>query len=261
MRLKINEGPNRIYPIDELRGLAILGMVALHGLYYYEMIFGERLLFLSHPFVRFLAIAGGGLFIFISGISCSFSRSNLKRGLQVLGLGILISLVTYGLWKGFDQRNTFIFFGILHLLGSSMILFGILEKPLKKARPLLWAALLSGLFALSWMMVYKGLFREEVLGLEPVRALYDMNLLYLAGYPNWRFFPPVDFYPLLPWTLLFFVGGFLGAWVVRRRLPQPFYRPHARFLVFCGQHTLAIYLIHPLVLYPLVLLFYALFGA
>ena len=260
MGLKIKEGPGRVYAIDEIRGIAILGVLVVHGLYYYEMIFRVRLGLVDHPAFVFLAVAGGGLFIFISGVSCSFSRNNVRRGLIALGLGMAISLATLILWKGFGQRDTFIFFGILHLLGTSMILFGFLEGPAKKARPMPMAALFSGLFALSWLMVYRGLFREEILGFPPFKAIFDMNLMYLAGYPNWRFFPPVDFYPLLPWVLLFFAGAFLGIAMTRRRLPESLCRIHARFLVYCGQHTLVIYLVHPLVLYPLMLLLHRLAG-
>lgn len=258
MGLKIKEGPGRVYAIDEIRGIAILGVLVVHGLYYYEMIFGTRLLIVDLAAFQFIAIAGGGLFIFISGVSCSFSRNNVRRGLVALGLGIAISLVTFVLWKGFGQRDTFIFFGILHLLGASMILYGLLEGPAKKLRPLPAAALSAGLFTLSWWMVYRELFRDAILGLPAMKALFDWNLLYLAGYPNWRFFPPIDFYPLLPWVLLFFTGAFLGIAMVRRKLPEALCRIHSRFLVFCGQHTLVIYLVHPLVLYPLMLLWHRL---
>jgi len=256
--MKIKEGPNRIAAIDEIRGIAILGMLVFHGIVYYEMIFRVHLAFVRIPLVEFVLIAGGGLFIFISGVSCSFAKSNIRRGMICLGFGLLISAITFIMWKGFDQQNTFIFFGILHLLGVSMIVFGLTEKAVKKSSehhsPLIGFFAFSGLFAISYLMVYRELWEQAVFSLEPVKTLYQWNLLYVAGYPNWSAFPPIDFYPILPWILLFFAGGYAGIWIVKHKLPDWITRVHIRPLVYCGQHTMVIYLIHPLVLYPAILL-------
>lgn len=256
--MKIKEGPNRIAAIDEIRGIAILCMLAFHGVVYYEMIFRAHVAFVRIPLVEFVIIAGGGLFIFISGVSCSFSKSNIRRGLICLGFGLLISTITFIMWKGFDQQNTFIFFGILHLLGVSMIAFGLSEKAIKRAtknkNPLIGFILFSGLFAVSYLMVYRELWEQAVFSLAPIKTLYHWNLLYVAGYPNWSAFPPIDFYPILPWILLFFAGGYAGIWIVQHKLPNWITRVHIRPLVYCGQHTMVIYLIHPLILYPAILL-------
>lgn len=252
--MKIKEGTNRIAAIDEIRGIAILGMLVIHTLIYYEMIFRVTLDFIRLPLVEFVAIAGGGLFIFISGVSCSFSKSNIRRGLVCFGFGLVISVVTFTLWKGFDQQYTFIFFGILHLLGLSMIAYGLTEKAVKrsseKGNPLIGLAAFVGLFALSYLMVYKGLWENAVLSLAPAHTLFHWNLLYVVGYPNWSAFPPVDFYPILPWMFLFFAGSYAGLWIVKHKMPNWFVRIHFRPLVFVGQHTMVIYLVHPLVLYP-----------
>lgn len=256
--MKIKEGPNRIAVIDEIRGIAILGMLVFHGLLYYEMIFHARLDFIRIPQVQFVAIAGGGLFVFISGVSCSFAKSNIRRGMICLGFGLVISAVTLVLWKGFDLQNTFVFFGILHLLGVSMIAFGLTEKAIKrsaeKVNPLVGLSVFAGLFAISYLMVYRGLWESAVFSLAPVQKLYHWNLLYVVGYPNWTAFPPIDFYPVLPWILLFFAGGYAGIWIVKHHLPSWLTRIHSRTLVYCGQHTMVIYLIHPIVLYSAILL-------
>ena len=262
--MKIKEGPNRIGIIDEIRGIAILGMLVFHGVVYYEMVFRVHLDVVRTPLIQFVVIAGGGLFIFISGVSCSFAKSNLRRGLICFGFGVLISIITFVLWKVFDQQNTFIFFGILHLLGLSMIAFGLLENKIKRSaenrNPLIGFAAFSGLFAISYLMVYKSLWDQVVFSIPGVQTLYHWNLLYVAGYPNWSAFPPIDFYPILPWILLFFAGGYLGIWIVKQKLPTRLTKVHSRPLVYCGQHTMVIYLVHPLILYPGMLLLKMLIG-
>ena len=256
--MKIKEGPNRIGIIDEIRGIAILGMLVFHGVVYYEMVFRVHLDIVRTPFIQFVVIAGGGLFIFISGVSCSFAKSNIRRGLICFGFGVLISIITFVLWKVFDQQYTFIFFGILHLLGASMIVFGLLENKIKRSaekwNPLFGLAAFSGLFAISYLMVYRDLRDQMVFSIPGIQTLYDWNLLYVAGYPNWSAFPPIDFYPILPWMLLFFAGGYLGVWIVKHKLPTSLTKVHSRPLVYCGQHTMVIYLVHPLILYPGMLL-------
>jgi len=256
--MKIKEGPNRIPLIDEIRGIAILGMLVVHSVFYTEMIFARTLSVAEWPLFRFIAIFGGGLFIFISGVSCSFAKSNIRRGLVCLGFGLAISSVTYFLWKGLELDDTFVFFGILHLLGVSMILFGLTQNAVKKINP--WGGLIafSGLFAVSYLMVYRSLWESAIFQSNAIQKLYDLNLLYLAGYPNWSFFPPIDFYPLLPWALLFFAGGFAGILIVSHKVPDWARRSRVRFLSFCGQHTLAIYLIHPIILYPAIMLIHLL---
>ena len=154
------------------------------------MVFRVHLDIVRTPLIQFVVIAGGGLFIFISGVSCSFAKSNIRRGLICFGFGVVISIITFVLWKVFDQQNTFIFFGILHLLGSSMMVFGLLENKIKrsaeKRNPLIGFAAFSGLFAISYLMVYRSLWDQVVFSIPGVQTLYHWNLLYVAGYPNFQ---------------------------------------------------------------------------
>ena len=119
--------PGRVLLFDELRGLSILLVVIYHGAFDLIAVYGVRIPIFDAPLLqKFLQPLFAGLFVFISGAVSRYSRSNLRRGLACFACGLLITLVT-GLLPMVPDR-----FGILHLLGASMVLFALLRPP---ARP------------------------------------------------------------------------------------------------------------------------------
>ena len=63
------------------------------------------------------------LFMLLSGISSWFSKSNVKRGLKVAGIAIILTIITHLYDPAFGIK-----FGILHLLGTCMLLSSLLIK-------------------------------------------------------------------------------------------------------------------------------------
>ena len=99
----------RICLFDEIRGFAVILMVIYHTLFSMTFIFDNEKLYplmmkmmLYEPIIPIL-------FISICGIVCSFSRSNLKRGIKIFGIAIAVTVVTY-----IVMPEMTIFFGILH---------------------------------------------------------------------------------------------------------------------------------------------------
>lgn len=111
------ERPARIELMDALRGLAVCLMVLHHFLYDLCEFLGAPWWLFTNPVFDVLHYFFAGLFIFLSGISSDFSRSNLKRGAKAMALALGITLVTYFM-------DMTIVFGVLHLLASCMLLFG-----------------------------------------------------------------------------------------------------------------------------------------
>lgn len=105
-----------IWEIDALRGLFIIFVVIIHLIFDLEYIYKIDLKLPNIYY--FIQINGGVLFILISGISITLGSRCIKRGLFVLGCGLLITLVTYFLFPEIT-----IVFGILHLLGICMLLY------------------------------------------------------------------------------------------------------------------------------------------
>ena len=119
--------PGRVLLFDELRGLSILLVVIYHGAFDLIAVYGVRIPIFDAPLLqKFLQPLFAGLFVFISGAVSRYSRSNLRRGLACFACGLLITLVT-GLLPMVPDR-----FGILHLLGASMVLFALLRPLLDR---------------------------------------------------------------------------------------------------------------------------------
>lgn len=113
----------RIWELDALRGLCILGMILVHLVYDIRELYG--LADFAYPAIfSFVMQWGSVLFLLISGICVTLGHHPVRRGLAVFGCGMLCSLVTAGMyWLGFQGRGIVIWFGILHCLGVCMLLW------------------------------------------------------------------------------------------------------------------------------------------
>ena len=90
------ERPARIELMDALRGLAVCLMVLHHFLYDLCEFLGAPWWLFTNPVFDVLHYFFAGLFIFLSGISSDFSRSNLKRGAKAMAIALGI---TRGFWE------------------------------------------------------------------------------------------------------------------------------------------------------------------
>jgi len=227
----------RIWELDALRGLCILGMVVVHLFYdltYLFYLFPEPAVFV------FLQRWGGILFLLISGICVTLGSHPVKRGLLVFSCGLVCSAVTAGMYLfGFADSSILIYFGVLHCLGCCMLLW-----PLLKKLPV-WA-----LGVLGVLLAAVGLyFSTSVL----VDFPYLIPLgLFPASYAS------SDYFPLLPNLGYFLLGAFLGKTLYRSK--QTLFpkanpnHPVLAFLRWWGSWSLPIYMLHQPILTGLVYL-------
>ena len=207
-------------------------MVIHHFLYdCVEFLNGPSWLF-SNPVFNILHYFFAGLFIFLSGVSSRFSRSNVRRGLIVIAIAIVITTVTYLM----DMQ---ILFGVLHLLGFSMVFFGLTRKfcdmiPRKAASFIYIALIIAGAIATS-------------------RINIDSKYMWMLGwtYPG---FISYDYFPIIPWLFVFLLGTWAGTYIAERRLPIRFYEIKIPFFPAIGRKALIIYILHQPVLYGLTML-------
>lgn len=214
----------RIGIIDAVRGLSILLMVIyhLHFDFYEQGIMDGNLLF--SPLVSFLQTFFASVFILMSGISCRFSRNNLKRGLLMFAAGMVVTLVT-----AWYDPHLIVRFGILHFLGASAVLFALLEKPLDRLFPQpLLPLLCVALAILTW---------------DLPNHTYRVRWLWMFGFPPSGFVSS-DYFPLLPYIFIYLFGTWLGRLICDKRFPRWFYRFRCPVLEWIGRKTMWVYLVH-----------------
>lgn len=227
----------RFWEIDALRGIAVCLMIIFHFLF--DLNYFKNFSFdLSAGLWLFVGRTAALVFIFLVGVSLTLSFSKgrsarhfLKRGLKILFLGLLVTLITFLL---FPQET--VWFGVLHLIGFSIILAVPFLK-FKKLNVLLgFALIVAGL--LLWNFSFNFAFLLP-LGIQP------------EGFASF------DYFPLLPWFGVVLLGIAFGNWFYPER-KRSFRIPELRIpiLQFLGRNSLLVYFLHQPVIIGVLLLFF-----
>lgn len=192
-------------------------------------------------FARFVA----GFFIVLAGCSLTLSQGKpdsryagfakiLRRGLALLGLGLVVSLATW-----FTVGDAMVIFGVLHLIGAGLILaYPFVGRP--------GCSLATGV-----MITASAIWTSQI-------RLDTPWLLWLGLQPH--NFSSVDYAPLIPWFGPMLIGVFLGHTLYpggeeRWSIPDLSQRMPVRALTWGGRHSLLIYFVHqPLFLGGLLLI-------
>jgi len=227
----------RYHLLDLLRGICILLVVWYHALYNLSEIFGGAYAFFRHPGMNLFRDCFVGVLILLAGISCSLTRSNLRRGIKTLLCGLGITAVTACIVP--DQ---IIIFGVLHFFGCAMLLWALVGRYLEKLP--MWPGV-----TVCVLLFFAG--QELYAATEGISKNF---LLFMLGFNTGHY--STDYYPLIPWVFLFLAGGFLGRRFREGRVPALFTRDPVPALSRIGCHTLPIYLLHQPVLYGLMYLFF-----
>ena len=250
---------SRIWELDFIRGFCIILMIFDHTLYDLAYVFryqwfgGEEASGLLYGLTKLATDgyfqwivrdvvwwAAVFCFIFICGVSCSFSHSNLKRGLRLAAIALLLSLATYGMDIYFGNENIYtIRFGILHMLAASILLYCILKGGGTAFMLSLGiAAIATGIYFLNSPLDSSAAFSAII--------FYSTADFYSA-----------DYFPLLPWFGFFIAGAALGPLLYPNR--RSFFtagvraqEPRMKPVLFIGRHSLVFYVLHQPIVYGLI---------
>lgn len=232
------EKNKRICMLDELRGIAIIAMVVYHTIYsmafIFNLDFSYSLLWQAQIFQPFIPI----LFISLCGVSCSFSRNNLKRGTLVFAIAISITIVT-----AVFMPSVTIIFGILHFLGISLILYSIAEKLLDKIPTNIGMVIFLILFIVAYNIPKGYIGFKPLIYFELPTQLYSFYPLFILGFPT-PDFTSGDYFPLIPNIFLLLFGIYIGKLIKEKGVPSFMYKKLCPPLDFLGRHSLVIYVIH-----------------
>ena len=242
------EFPSRIREIDLFRGFCILLMVIDHFMFFVikfdvfywtqsNQTFLAPLVALCRYFyggdghliraiIRYIVL---GLFMTISGISCSFSKNNLKRfvRLAIVALSITLAMFLLSLATDYDFN---IFFGVFHCYGVCVFAYWLINKfPFK-------IYLISAL-SLVVISVLIAIFQPTLPG---------TNILMPLGIPSANYVSSVEYFPVFPAIGVFVIGTILGKTIYKNKkslmpiLDKIKYHP----IEFVGRHGILIYACH-----------------
>ena len=222
----------RIWELDAFRGIMMILIMAYH--LFYDLVFLFDLVDLDTPFLlglyRFCNNWLGSPFLLLSGLCVTLGSRPVRRGLQVMAGGLLINLVTLGMYLfGFADKGIIIYFGVLHCIATCMLLW-----PLFRKLPT-WLLTVLGILLATAGLYMRG------------RACVDFPWLTPIGIVQYGF-ASSDFFPLLP-NLGYFLLGAAGGRTLYKEKRTLFPRVNeehflVRFFSFFGKHSLIFYLLH-----------------
>lgn len=272
----------RYHILDEIRGITLCSMILYHTVWDLVYMFGRDWAWYRSDIAYIWQQSICWSFILLSGFCFSLGKKKLKRGLVVFGAGVVISLVT----EIFMPANR-IRFGVLTLLGSSMLIMAAVEwiaakrgsgennrtehngrkenkrmetpkeeGSTSKDYSKVWMILSFLAFAITKRINYGYLGFADVRILDLPAGLYEMgDFGTFLGFTESTFYS-TDYFSLMPWFFLFLTGYFLHKWFAKmewvgglKELPSL-----GKWWRVPGKHSLLIYMLHQPVIYGLLYL-------
>ena len=236
----------RAFELDALRGLALFLMVLHHLAFDLRYLFAKDVFAFQECwwFNHLLRPVFLLVFLVVSGICCSFSRSNTRRGLLLLAVAALVTVLSLvaAVWFALPLA---ILFNMLHVLALGTLFYAALtwrerrtgrESPAVDVFLLLAASVVIYLFGLLPAWADSGSYWLLPFGLPPVYGI-DM----------------ADYLPLIPWVGFFMIGAVIGRRIYSGRTSAFPNAPSwvitlTRPLTLAGRNSLLIYVLHQPVL-------------
>jgi uncharacterized membrane protein len=245
----------RAFELDALRGLALF-MMFLH-----HLIFDLRYIYLLDVFAmqetwwfeHLLRPAFLNVFLIVSGICCTFSRSNTRRGLRLLLVAVGFTIASTAISE-IANIDLYIFFNVLHLLAVGTLLYAALtaRENARAQSQINGHGLLPGmdnrvdvvLLLLAGFLLWAG------------DMLPDLTNM---GFGSWLTLPfgilpnlPMtmgDYLPIIPWLGFFLIGALIGRRLYANRQTAfpgapDWLRTASKPFEFLGRNSLVFYALH-----------------
>lgn len=206
-----------------------------------------------HPIVLFV-------FFSISGISCTFSRNNAKRGLMLGDVALLYTLGSYIAQEYMGFGGVFVAFGVLDFLAASMLLYALVSFLARDNR---WGitgasvALIVVTLCLYFLYTPPENTPKIFAIIFPPRDFYGNPSLFYSQSE----FSPGDLFTMIPYTAFYFAGVLIGELFYYERtswlsfMDGKWNKP----VCFVGRHALIVYVVHVILLAAILSLITGLF--
>ena len=239
---------DRAWELDFLRGVALILMLFMHfswdvryefGVRTFEYLESDWFWTFGHPVIV-------TLFVSVSGICCTFSRNNVKRGLKLLAAWGALTLTTFLITK-YLGIDCLILFNVLSVLTCGVFLYALIAYIEKKTK--------ANPNAVNVIMGIVGLYI----------VICGCNIHYMDFASDSLLFLPIgftisgipsqaDYMPLFPWLGIFLLGCVIGRTCYKEKKTlfpsaDKTMKAISRPVEFIGRHSLIIYLVHQPVVY------------
>jgi uncharacterized membrane protein len=139
-------------------------------------------------------------------------------------------------------QDTPINYGIIFCMAASTLIYALLQHFHIEPKGYCAGVLLLAAFVLC-LNVPEGSVGLGNVAITLPKQIYQTEYFSWLGLPG-PTFTSGDYYPLLPYTLMFLAGSvFFTQWSTHG-FPQRIYQPFQRGIEFVGRHSLAFYVVH-----------------
>lgn len=233
---------SRIILLDTIRGISVIEMVWYHLMYDLVYLWNVDISWFSIEQCRIWQRSIVWTFLLISGISFHFSKKHWKKGGKLLLLASLLWMCTIV----FLPSETIIF-GVLHFLGTAILITAALEPILEKIPSIPGMAV-----CLCCVILFQDISSGKIgIGSISTRlpsCMYSSKWMYWLGFPDESFYS-ADYVPLLPWIFVFWNSYFLWKGINEKQKEYLSQLPSEPYISFIGRHSLLIYMLHQPLLY------------
>lgn len=238
---------SRVRIFDLIRGLCVLSMVGFHFCYDLVELRAIQISWFQGAFEDVWRASISWTFLALAGVMCSYSKSNLKRAFKYGAVAVAIWVATTVV-----AVDTPITFGIIFCMAASTLIYTALQKCKFQPKGLVAGLICFALFLLTLKLPSGNL---SLLGntVAVPKELYSTEWFSWLGFPGPKF-SSGDYYPLLPYSLMYLAGASLGPGL-RDNIPKAVKSVGCKPLEFIGRYALEVYVLHQ----PILLLIAGLF--